>query len=334
MKKFVKYLLALVICLVLVPGRVTYAQDKKQVMTTFYPVYYLAKRISGDKMDVQMLLNQGQDAHGYESTAKDAAKVQEADLFIYQDDEMEFFVHDLLSLIDQSQTQVLESTEGIELLKGQGHDHDHDHAEEADHDHSHEEAGHDEHDHEHEGHDHEHGEAGHTHEYDPHTWLDPKVYADQAENVKRALIALDPDHEDYYQANADKLSQDLDQLYQEMADQLSQRKNRTFVVQHAAFGYLAHAFDLEQVAISGLSTEQEPSSQQLAQMQDFIKEQQVQAIYVDPSLNSNIAETVAGATNAKLYPLRTLEVVTSEEEAEGVDYFTIMRDNLEELMKE
>src|SRR5699024_10915015 len=183
-------------------------QDKKTVMTAFYPVYYLASRIGGEAVNGEMLLESGQDAHSYESTAKDAVAVQEADLFIYQDDEMEFFVSDLLRIVDQEATQVLESTEGIELLSG-----DHNHEEE-------------EHDHEH---DHEH-EEGHSHEFDPHTWLEPNFISQQAENVKNAISELDPANEATYTENASKLSEELTALNEVFIFGLADLENLTIVV--------------------------------------------------------------------------------------------------------
>ena len=200
MKLFKKFILFVIAFALIIPGANIHAQDKKTVMTTFYPMYYLASRIGGDAINVEMLLESGQDAHSYESTAKDAVAVQEADLFIYQDDEMEFFVSDLLRIVDQAATQVLESTEGIDLLSG-----DHNHEEEE---HDHEEGHEEEHDH---GDEHDH-EEGHSHEFDPHTWLDPNFYSQQAENVKNALIQLDPANKATYTENAEKLSEELTAL--------------------------------------------------------------------------------------------------------------------------
>lgn len=320
MKKFVKALFVALFVAVSLPLANIHAQGKK-VVTTFYPVYYLANRIAGDKMEVSMLLDQGQGAHGYESTAQDAVKVQEADLFIYLDDEMEFFVPDLLELVDQNKTKVVKTTEGMTLLAGSDHgvdEHDHDHEAEEGHDHEGEE-----------GHDHE----GHHHEYDPHTWLDPMTYAQQAENVKKAFVELDPDNAATYEDNAAKLVEELTALDQEYKSSLASLEKRTMIVQHAAFGYLAHAYDLEQVAITGLNTTEEPSAQVIAQMQEFMKEQNSKVIFVDPALSENIAQTVASATDAELLPLRTLEVITQDEMKAGVDYFSLMRENLQELLK-
>ncbi|MBG9977693.1 metal ABC transporter solute-binding protein, Zn/Mn family [Ruoffia tabacinasalis] len=323
MKLFKKFILFIVAFALIVPGVSVHAQDKKTVMTTFYPMYYLASRIGGEAINVEMLLESGQDAHSYESTAKDAVAVQEADLFIYQDDEMEFFVSDLLSIVDQEATQVLESTEGIELLSG---DHNH---EEEEHDHEHEEGHEEEHDHEH---DHEH-EEGHSHEFDPHTWLDPNFYSQQAENVKNALIELDPANEATYTENAAKLSEELTALNEEFNVGLADLENRTIVVQHEAFGYLAHAYDLEQLAISGLANNAEPSAKQLAEMTNVVNERNIQVIYVDPTTSTTISETVSQATGAELRPLRTLEFITEEEIEQGEDYFSIMRENLAQLTK-
>ncbi len=321
------------------------AAEPLKVKTTFYPVYFLAKEIAGDAADVSMLLDGGEDAHSYEVSAKDSGEVQEADLFIYQDDEMEFFVQDLLNLIDTEQTKVLESTEGIELLAGDGHAHDHDHAHEEEHEHNHEheddhahdhdhEHDHEEegaHDHEHEeGHDHDHGHA-HTHEYDPHTWLDPKVYAKQAENIRDAFIEADPDNEAIYTENTQALIDELNKLDAEYKEGLKDLDNRTIVVQHAAFGYLANAYDLEQVAIAGLSTTQEPGADALAKMQDFVKENDVKVIYVDALSDNAIAQTVAQANDAELLTLSTLEVMPKDALENGEDYFSVMRANLEQL---
>lgn len=298
-----------IILLLLGNSLVASAQEKKQVMTTFYPVYYLAERIGGDVIEVSMLLEGNQNAHDYEASAKDAARTQSSDLFIYQDDEMEYFVSSLFNLIDLDKVQVLETTVGIELLEGDAHDHDH-----ADED----------------GHDHDHD---HSHDYDPHTWLDPMVYAQQAANVRDALIELDPTNEVVYQANAEALIAELEVLNQEFEEQLAQLDDRRIVVQHAAFGYLTHAYDLEQVAIAGISSTQEPSAQALASMQDFIKSEQISVVYVEPSLDQAIANTVTSVSDVELRPLRTLETVSADEMAEGIDYFSIMRDNLVELTR-
>lgn len=309
MKHLVKVILMSTVSLFL-GSSITYAQDKVEVVTTFYPVYFLTQQIAGDYAEVNMLLENNQDAHSYESSARDAMLVQESDLLIYQDDEMEFFIKDLLSIIDTSQTVILESTQGIKLLSSDQT------IEAADHD----------------DHDEEHTNSAHTHDYDPHTWLSPMIYAQQAENIKNALIEVDPDNQMHYESSTQALVDELLLLDQEFTEKLANRTEKSFVVQHAAFAYLAAEYGLQQIAITGLSTSVEPSAQQIAQMQQLIQEQEVSEIYVDPSMDASIAETVAQATGAELKNLRTIEVISQEEIAVGEDYFSLMRANLEALM--
>ncbi|MGF3066572.1 metal ABC transporter solute-binding protein, Zn/Mn family [Facklamia sp. P13064] len=324
MNKLMKIIATIFLSLAMV-GHTTFkivsAQDRPKVMATFYPVYFLASEIAGDKMEVSMLLDANQDAHAYEASAQAAIKVQESDLFIYQDDEMEFFIKDLMSLVDLDTTKVLESTDGIDLLSGDGEEHDHEG---------------EEHDHEGEEHDHEgeeHGHEGHVHEFDPHTWLDPMVYSQQAKNIKEAMIEIDPDNQKVYEENCKALVEKLEALNTEFQTKLKDLENKTIVVQHKAFSYLAQAYGLEQISIGGLSSDQEPSAKQIAEMQKLLAEKQVNKIYVDPAIDSKIAQTVASSTKAELLPLRTLELVSEEEAAAGENYFTLMRKNLEQLLQ-
>ena len=159
------------------------------------------------------------------------------------------------------------------------------------------------------------------------------IYAQQAENVKKALMEVDPANVEVYEENFRTLKAELDKLAEDFETSLSDLENKVIVVQHGAFGYLAHAFGLEQIAIAGLSSDKEPSARQIAEMQNLLTKNQVDKVYVDPALDSKIAETVASATGAELLPLRTLEVVSEEEQEKGVDYFEIMYQNLEQLIK-
>lgn len=306
MKQIVKSVLSIVliffaICSILI-NKVS-AADKPKILTTFYPVYFMTQSIVGDNAEVAMLLPNNQDVHSYELSGRDAVMVQESDLFVYQDDEMEIFVRDLTSIVDPTKTRLVESTKGLKLLEG-------------------EEKAHQE----------EHG-GDHQHEIDPHTWLDPMLYAQQSENILKALVEIDPDNAEKYEENYNVLLEELKLLDKDYQEQLKKLSNRTIVVQHGAFAYLANAYGLDQLAIAGLSSEQEPSAQQLGEMQKLIAEKDISVIYVDPALDSKIADTVASAAQVDLLPLRTLEIVTEEERQAGEDYFSIMRSNLDQLTK-
>ncbi|MGX6962223.1 metal ABC transporter substrate-binding protein [Vagococcus xieshaowenii] len=288
-----------------------------KVVTTFYPVYDFTKSIVGDKGEVSMLLSGEIEPHDYEPSAKDIAKIQSADIFVYSSEEMETWVSSVLANIDTDKTKVVEASKGIDFLEEAE---EHEHAQEAD-SHEHE----DEHDHEVEDHE------GHHHEVDPHVWLSPLLAKKQVATITKGLIEVDEKNSDFYQANADSFKTRLDDLDHDFHAAFQDATNKTFVTQHAAFGYLANEYGLDQVSIAGLTPDIEPSPKQLAALQDFVKESHVHYIYVEQSGSSKYADTISKATGADVLTLSTLETVSSKDIEDGKDYFSIMNDNLDAL---
>lgn len=117
--------------------------DKLQVTTSFYPVYEFASQVAGDRADVDMILSSNQDAHSFEPSAQDIAKVNDSDVFVYSSDEMEFWAQDMLDTIENDDLVVAKTIDGVNEMIEEDHSHnddlDHDHEEDHDHDHDHEE---------------------------------------------------------------------------------------------------------------------------------------------------------------------------------------------------
>ena len=73
-------------------GKAEDSKEKLSVMTTFYPMYDFTKAIVGDEGEVELLIPAGTDSHDYEPSAKDMAKIQDTDIFVYNDENMETWV--------------------------------------------------------------------------------------------------------------------------------------------------------------------------------------------------------------------------------------------------
>jgi zinc transport system substrate-binding protein len=100
------------------------------------------------------------------------------------------------------------------------------------------------------------------------------------------------------------------------------------VTSHAAFGYLAERYGLTQVPITGLSPEEEPSPQRLAEVARLAKAKGVTTIFFETLVSPKIAETLAKEVGAKADVLDPIEGV---EAGSGADYLSVMRDNLTHL---
>lgn len=168
---------------------------------------------------------------------------------------------------------------------------------------------------------------------DPHIWLDPVLAQDQVNTIKEALIQADPEGKEYYEENAQAFNAELQKLDEEYEAAFSSAENRIFVVQHQAFGYIAQRYDLEQLAIGGLSTEVEPSPSRIAEIAELVKEYNLSVIYYQQGASSSIAQAVAQETGTEVEVLYDLEGITQEMQDEGIDYLTLMRKNLEALKR-
>ena len=66
--------------------------NRLKIVTTIFPQYDFASHITGDKANITMLLTPGSESHTYEPSPSDIAKIQQADLFIYNGGESEVWV--------------------------------------------------------------------------------------------------------------------------------------------------------------------------------------------------------------------------------------------------
>ncbi|MHC5216854.1 metal ABC transporter substrate-binding protein [Enterococcus sp. LJL128] len=281
-----------------------------KIMTTFYPMYDFASQVVGDEGTVELLIPSGTDAHDFEPSAKDIARISDADVFVYNSKEFETWSEDILNNVDQKKVAVIEASQKIDLMEGSEEDHDYDHEEDA----------------AHEGHD-------HSHELDPHVWLDPVLAQKEVEEIRDGLVKKYPDKKTVFEKNAAAYIEKLKALDGEYKTAFANAENKTFITQHAAFGYLAKQYGLTQESVSGISPDQEPSPSRLAELKTFIDEHQVKVIYFEATASSKVAETLANETGVELSVLQTLESLTEDEQKDGKDYLSVMQENLAALKK-
>ena len=284
--------------------------DKLQVVTTFYPMYDFTKQVAQDDAEVSMLLEAGMEVHSFEPSSQMIAEIQDADVFIYNSPEMETWVPDVLASIDTSDMVVICASDAITLLEYEGEAHAHDHESE--------EKG---------------ANAGHSHTVDPHVWLDPVLAQTEVSTIAEGLAEADPDNAEDYLENAGIYNGKLNELDEAYRAAFEGTENRTFVTQHAAFAYLAARYDLNQISVTGLNAEVEPSAAALATLSDYVKANNISHIYFENNTSSQTAETLAEEVGVELAVLSPLEGITEEDQKKGSDYISVMLENLEALKK-
>lgn len=160
---------------------------------------------------------------------------------------------------------------------------------------------------------------------DPHVWLDPARLALIADAVAARLGEIDPANAASYAERATALKADLEALDEEFAEGLKTCERHEVITSHAAFGYLAERYGLEQVALTGLTPESEPTPQRFAEVAAIARDSDATTIFYEPLGSPRVAESLAGEIGAQTKVLDPLESLSQEGQG---DYLSVMRSNL------
>ncbi|GAA0726103.1 zinc ABC transporter substrate-binding protein [Dactylosporangium roseum] len=161
---------------------------------------------------------------------------------------------------------------------------------------------------------------------DPHVWLDPVRLSVVVGQLADRMAKVDTAGAEEIRSRATRLQGELRELDKEFSTGLANCARRDIVTSHAAFGYLAGRYELNQIPINGLDPEAEPGPQQVTEAARLAKERGVTTIFFEALVSPKLSETVAKEIGAKAAVLDPLEGVEG-----GDTYFTVMRANLTAL---
>lgn len=280
------------------------ASNRMSVAASFYPIEYIARRIGGDLIHVYNPVPPGAEPHDLELTPRTIERIQNSKVFLYLGHGFQPSIDRALDTVTGPATISKDVSEGVDLVPATEH----------------EEEGHEEEDAPVEG------EA-----LDPHIWLDPVRAEKMVTNSEQALSQADPANKAVYSSNAEKLRGELSVLNDEFKQGLDNCTRKEFVTSHAAFAYIAESYGLEQVPVSGISPEAEPSPAKLREIIAFAREHDVKYIFFETLVDPSVAELIASEVGAQTLVLNPIEGLTTDQQKEGSDYFTLMRQNLANL---
>lgn len=276
----------------------------------FYPITEIVERVGGPAVELIELTPPGAEAHDVELSAKDLVALQDAALvFILGSGFQPGVESQLASLGDGVTVDLLDgldlrtstdepATTDTSPSTGTAAPDDHGHADGA---------------------------------HDPHVWLAPPNMAAMAERVAAELARLDPDGAFGYQERAGAYATEMSALDAELAAGLSSCRGRTLVTNHDAFGYLTARYGLEQLPISGLSPDDEPSAAELEDIAAAARRAGVATIFVEQGISADLSATLARELGIATAELHTIESITEAQADAGVGYATLQRDNLAAL---
>ena len=168
-------------------------------------------------------------------------------------------------------------------------------------------------------------------QYDPHVWLDIDLAIKECENIKNALVKADEKNKEFYENNYNEYIEKLKELKVTYDKELNELKNNKMIVSHDAYGYLCKNYGIEQISITGISPNQEPSLSKISEIATYAKNNNMGYVLFDGLVNPKVAQTIANEANIKTEVLYSIDGVTKQDFDNNEDYISLMNKNLETL---
>ncbi|MEF3254722.1 MAG: zinc ABC transporter substrate-binding protein, partial [Deferribacterales bacterium] len=152
-----------------------------------------------------------------------------------------------------------------------------------------------------------HGHGKHKHKlfHDPHIWLSFDNMIIIANNTKKALVELDPSNKVYYENNYESLIEEIIKIKNKAKDELKFKKDKSFLVFHPAWGYLAKEFSLNQIAVEVEG--KEPSPKEMKTIIDTARSKGINVIFIQPQISTKTVDKLSKELNATIIKINPLE---------------------------
>ncbi|MGM0557434.1 MAG: metal ABC transporter substrate-binding protein [Myxococcota bacterium] len=224
----------------------------------------LTSELAGDDVEVIGIMSPGGDPHLYQPTPQDARAIAGSDLVIRSGLKLEGWIDDLLENAG-GERPIVTASEGVKAIESED----------------------------------QYGGI------DPHFWFEMAAWKIATQNVSDALVELagpDTAAADRIRERTEHYLARVDRLDGWVKEQLATipREQRVLITSHDAFGYFGRAYEIDVIALQGISTEQEASQRDVARIVELVRERKAPAVFVETSVNPALIEQVARETGAEV----------------------------------
>ncbi|MET4048343.1 manganese transport system substrate-binding protein [Rhodococcus sp. UYP5] len=230
------------------------------VLTTFTVLADMARNVAGEHLLIESITKVGAEIHGYEPTPGDLRTAEQAELILDNGLGLEAWFEKFIERVPAPHAVVSDGVEPV-YIRADAY-------------------------------------AGKS---NPHAWMSPKVAEVYVDNIASAFEDLDPLHAADYRANAESYKAQLRKVGDRLRVDLDTLppNERAVVSCEGAFSYLARDFDLQEAYLWPVNAEQEGTPKQVVATIDFVRDNDVPAVFCESTVSDKAQRQVAEDTGAR-----------------------------------
>jgi len=266
----------------------------KRILTTFTIIQDMAQNVAGTAAIVESITKPGAEIHDYEPTPQDLVKVQNVDLVLWNGLGLERWFMKFFNQARNVSSAVL--TEGIEPMGI--------------------------------------GEGPYTGRPNPHSWMSPANAVIYVENIRKALVALDPENAATYNSNAAAYSEKLRAVDEPVRIKLETipSEQRWLVSCEGAFSYLTRNYGMKELYLWPINADQEGTPQQVQKVVDTVRANKIPVVFSESTISDKAMLQVAKETGARYGGVLYVDSLTSAD-GPAPTYLKLLQYNAETIVK-
>jgi manganese/iron transport system substrate-binding protein len=270
------------------------ASGKKRVVTSFTIIADMAREVAGDAAEVESITKPGSEIHGYDPTPKDIVKAQSADLVLWNGMNLELWFEKFFENVKDVPSAVL--TEGVTPMGIT--------------------------------------EGPYTGKPNPHAWMSPANAVIYVENIRKALVKMDPANEATYTANAAAYSAKIKALDEPVRQKLAAipPDQRWLVSSEGAFSYLCANYDLKPLYLWPINADAQGTPQQVRAVIDGVRANKIPVVFSESTVSDKPARQVAQETGARYGGVLYVDSLT-DADGPAPSYLKLLEANADTVVK-
>ncbi|OYV07569.1 MAG: metal ABC transporter substrate-binding protein [Verrucomicrobiales bacterium VVV1] len=270
------------------------SSGKKRIVTSFTIIADMAREVAGDAAKVESITKPGAEIHGYDPTPKDIVKAQGADLVLWNGMNLELWFEKFFTNVKDVPSAVL--TEGVTPMGIT--------------------------------------EGPYTGKPNPHAWMSPANAVIYVENIRKALVNMDPANESVYTANAAAYTAKIKALDEPVRQKLAAipETQRWLVSSEGAFSYLCANYGLRPLYLWPINADAQGTPQQVRQVIDGVREHKIPVVFSESTVSDKPARQVAQETGARYGGVLYVDSLT-DASGPAPTYLKLLEANAETIVK-